>query len=51
MVHGWRGEIQKELYQEEGKRRRHLAALLRHMGSGLYAETGCRKVHAGKVFE
>jgi len=28
-----------------------LPASLRYMGSGLHAETGCRKVCAGEVFE
>jgi len=26
------------------------SASLRYMGSGLHAETGCRKVYAGEVF-
>jgi len=47
---GWR-EIQKDLYQEVGKKERHPPAFLRHMGSRLYAETGCRKAYDGKVFE
>ena len=29
----------------------HQPAFTRHMGSGLHAETGCRKVYAGEVFE
>ena len=39
------------LYQGEGKRGKHSPAFLRHMGSGLHAETRCRKVYAGQVFE
>jgi len=46
-----RGEFQKDLYQGEGKRGRHPPAFLRYMGSGLHAETGCRKVYAGEVPE
>jgi len=47
---GWRG-IKKDLYQGEGKKGRHPLASLRYMGSGLHAETGCRKVYAGAIFE
>jgi len=43
--------FQKNLYQEEEKRGRHPSAILWHMGSGLHAETECRKVYAGKVFK
>jgi len=39
------------LYQGEGKKGRRLPASLRYMGSGLHAETGCRKVCAREVFE
>jgi len=39
------------LYHGEGGKERHLPAFLRHMGSRFHAETGCRKVYAGKVFE
>ena len=34
--------------KEKGRRPR---ASLRYMGSGLHAETGCRKVYVGEVFE
>ena len=44
-------DFEKVLYQGEGKEERHLPAFLRHMGSGLHAETGCKKVYAGKAFE
>jgi len=47
---GW-GEFQKELYQGEGKKGRHPPVFLRHMGFGLHAETGFRKVYAGEAFE
>ena len=47
---GWR-EFQKALYQGEGNPGRHPQDFLRHMGSGLHAETGRRKVYAAKVFE
>ena len=47
---GW-GEFQKDLYQAERKRGRHPPAFLRHMGSGRHAETGCRRVYTGEVFE
>jgi len=47
---GW-GEFQKDLHQGEGKRGRYPPAILRHMGSRLHAETGCKKVYAGEVFE
>ena len=50
MIDGW-GEFQKDLYQGAGKKGRHPPALLQHMGSGLHAETGCRKVYAWEVFE
>jgi len=39
------------VYQEEEKKGRHPPAFLRDMGSRLHAETGCRKVYAGEVFE
>jgi len=45
------GEFQKDLYQGEDKKRRHPPAFPWHLGSGPHAETGCRKVYAGKVFE
>jgi len=44
-------QIQKDSYKGEGKQGRHPPAFLRHMGSWLHAETGCRKVCAWKVFE
>jgi len=47
---GWR-EIQKDLYQGEGKKGRHPPAFLRHMGSGLHTETECRKDYDGKIIE
>jgi len=47
---GWR-EISKDLYQGEAKKGRHPPDSLRHVGSGLHAETGCRKVYASKLFE
>jgi hypothetical protein len=43
-------EIQKEFYKGGKKKGRHPASV-QHMGSGLHAETGCRKIYAGKVFE
>ena len=39
------------MHQGEGKRGRYPPAILRHMGSRLHAETGCKKVYAGEVFE
>jgi len=45
------GESQKDLYQGEEKKGRHPLASVRYMGSGLHAETGCRKVYAGAVFD
>jgi len=39
------------LYQGEGTKRKHASTFPRHIGSGLHAETRCRKVYAGKVFE
>jgi len=45
------GGFQKDLYQGEGKKRRHPPAFLRYMGSRLHAETGCRKIYAWKVSE
>jgi len=47
MVHGWMRRVSKsleDLYQGEGEKGRHPPAFLRNMGSGLHAETGCRKV-------
>jgi len=45
-----RKEIQTCIKEKE-KGGKHSPAFLRHMGSGLYAETRCRKVYAGQVFE
>jgi len=45
------GEFQASLYQGEEKKGRHPPAFLRHMGSGLHTETGCRKVYDGEIFE
>jgi len=45
------GGFQKDLYQGEEKKGRHPPAFLRYMGSRLHAETGCKKVYAGEVFE
>jgi len=39
--------FKKDLYQGETKRGKHSPAFLRHMD----AETRCRKVYAGQVFE
>ena len=39
------------MYQGKEKKGRHPPASLRYMGSRLDAETGCRKVYAGEVFE
>ena len=47
---GW-GGFQKDLYEGEDQEGRLPSASLRYMGSGLHAETGCRKVYAGEVFE
>ena len=43
--------FKKTCIKEKEKRARHPPAFLRHMGSGLHAETGCRKVpvYAWKV--
>jgi len=46
-----RGGFEKDWYQGEWKKGRHPPASLRNMGSGLHAETGCRKVYVGEVFE
>jgi len=43
-------DFQKDLYRGEETKERHPPASLRYMGSGLHAETGCRKVYAGEVF-
>jgi len=43
--------VQKNLYQGDGKKRRHPPAFLRHMGSGLHTETECRKDYDGKIIE
>jgi len=53
MVHGWmrRGLNRLVSRPGEGKKGRHPPAFLRHMGSRLHAETGCRKVYAWEVFE
>jgi len=37
--------------REKEKRGRRPPTSLRHMGSALNAEAGCRKIYAGKVFE
>jgi len=47
----WWREIQNDLYQEIGRKLKHWTAFLRHIGSGLHAETGHRKVYAWKVCE
>ena len=47
---GWGGS-QKDFYQGEENKGRHPPASVRYMGSGLHAETGCRKVYAGAVFD
>jgi len=44
-------EVQKDLHQGQEKKGRHPPASLRYMGSRLHAETGCRKIYAGEVFE
>ena len=51
MVQDEWGGFQKDLYQGEEKKGRHPPAFLRHMGSRLHAETGCRKVYVGEVSE
>jgi len=52
MVHGWiKRASKKTCIKENIKQRKHLPTFLLHMGSKLYAETGCRKVYVGKVFE
>jgi len=33
------------------QKRKHKSTFLRHIGSRFYAETGCRNVYTGKVFE
>jgi len=42
--------VLKNFYQG-GKKERDSPASLLYMGSGLHAETGCRKVYAEEVFE
>ena len=44
---GWR-EFQKDMYQGEEKKGRHPPAFLRHMGSGLHAETDAGRSMLGK---
>jgi len=53
LQHGtWMNEksFRKTCIKEKEKGRRPRASL-RYMGSGLHAETGCRKVYVGEVFE
>jgi len=47
---GWE-DFQIDLYQGEGRKGRHPPAFVWHMGNRLHAETKCRKVYAGEVFE
>jgi len=52
--HGtWIDEESFRKTEGKGKKGRHPPASLRYMGSGLYAETGCRKVYhdAGEEFQ
>ena len=53
LQHGtWMGEEGfKKTCIKERKKGRHPPASLRYMGSRLHAETGCRNVYAGEVFE
>jgi len=50
MAHGWMRRVSKRLVLRR-KKKREAPTILRHMGSGLHAETGCKKVHAGDVFK
>jgi len=51
MVHGWMRGVSKRLVSGRRKKGRHPPASPRYMGSGLLAETGCRKVYAWEVSE
>jgi len=51
MVHGWMRRVSKCLVSRRRKKGEAPTSLLRHIGSGLHAEAGCRKVYALKVFE
>jgi len=55
MIHGWTKRDSKRLVsrrREKGEGSTNFSkAVVLHMGSGLHAETGCRKVYAGKVFQ
>jgi len=51
MLHEWMKRDSKRLVSRRWKKRKHPPAFLRHIHNKLHAETGCRKVDAGKVFE
>jgi len=51
MVHGWMRRVSRRLVSGRRKKGEIPPAFLRYMGSRLHAETGCRKVYAGDVFE
>ena len=51
MVDGWMKRDFKRLISRRRKKGEIPPAFLWYMGSRLHAETGCRKVYAGKVFE
>jgi len=50
MVYGWMKKDLKRHVYGEGDKRKHPSTSLRHMGTGLHTEIGCRKVHSGKIF-
>jgi len=51
MVHGWMRRVSKRLVSRRRQKGEASTSLSTYMGSGLHAETGCRKVYAGNVFE
>jgi len=51
MVHGWMRRVSKRLVSRTRQKGGYPPASLLYMGSGLHAETGCRKVYAGEVSE
>jgi len=51
MVHGWMRRVEQCIVSRKRKKGEAPTSLLRHIGSRLHAEAGCKKVYAWKVFE
>jgi len=52
MVHGWMMRVSKQLSRKRKKGEASTSLSMAYgMGSGLHAETRCRKVYAGEVFQ